>query len=919
VKDHKGFQGIIIIKKSFPKGIKRDKQKVKNNWMSNEIAFYGAFPHWKGGCALLGLTKISKRIIDGFFLYVLVFGVVTGGRGVLYAQVSLPKEPTEQSPLSTQTIQPDPSKFRVGSFLLNPVLTVSELYDDNIFATRKDEQDDFITIISPSLQIQSDWKQHKLNVLSGANIARYANDDLQNYEDYWVEADGRYDLSGRANVFGGARFSHLHIPRTSPNEVFGLKPTIYREIGSHMGIFKRWENVSIRLGGTFERLDFDDVPSNTGEINNDDRDRNSYGAGSRLGYLLSPRYEAFFQGAYDNRTYDAARCCASGGSLFDRNSQGFNIATGLNLKLTDTLTAELLGGYLSQNYADSSLKDVSTVDFGGLFRWRAAPATTVRGFLDRSVEETIVEGASSYVNTQVGARVSHRIEPRLTVNVNFGYSHVDFQGISRLDHVIEGGAGFKYRFHPNFFLTADYQLLHRDSNVRTVDYFQNLVQVGIGGELPASFSTIASKPLETVGNHTDRSTDLTWSGFYADLPWSGFYLGGQAGFGGITSKLSGPRGSGGTLDADFGDHGFTEGAFGGYGITYRQWYVGAEIEGEASQAKWDHNRSLGGRMFSVEKVAEYGGAFRFGYALKNVALLYGRVGFARTEFRTKYNHEGISTSQDDDQTGLRVGGGVEVPMTDHLFGRFDYTYTDYGGAYKVNFGNGFDKFENSETLFRLGVGYRFHEDSPEQLGKIQAPDLSGFYAGAQAGYGTLNTDLDALQTDSGGDRTLAADFGGQGATGSIFAGYGLSWHQWYLGLELEAEASRSSWDHARDPSGRDFSVDKKGGYGASGRLGYVLSNGVLLYGRGGIVRTKFITQYEKGTNTDNWVDDDEKQYGWRVGLGTEIPATERLFLRFDYSYTDYNSYSITTPHTNADTVEFDNRESLFRVGGGVRF
>ena len=54
-------------------------------------------------------------------------------------------------------------------------------------------------------------------------------------------------------------------------------------------------------------------------------------------------------------------------------------------------------------------------------------------------------------------------------------------------------------------------------------------------------------------------------------------------------------------------------------------------------------------------------------------------------------------------------------------------------------------------------------------------------------------------------------------------------------------------------------------------------------------------------------------------LGTEIPATERLFLRFDYTYTDYNSYSITTSHTNPDIVDFDNRESLFRVGGGIRF
>ena len=875
----------------------------------------GFFREGRGGRqAARGDTheQIRGSMVAGYTgrLCVLILGgiVMFGDRAT--AQVSLPKEPTEQSVLSKQSRSPDVSAYRVGSFLLSPSLTLSELYDDNIFATRKDERDDFITILSPSLHLRSDWTQHKFNVLTGANVARYLHDGLQDYEDYWVEADGRYDLSGKANVFGGARFSHLHIPRTSPNEVFGIRPTIYREIGSHVGVFRQWEDLSMRLGGTFERLDFDDVGTITGEIDNDDRDRNSFGAGSRLGYALSTRYEAFVQGAYDRRMYDASRCCESGGTPVHRDSQGFNVAAGLNLDFSETLNAELLGGYLSQDYVDSNLKDVKSLDFGGLLRWRASPTTTIRGFLDRSVEETIVSGASSYLHTQVGAKVTHKVLPRLTVNVNLGYSHVDFQGIRRLDHVIEGGAGFKYAVHPNFFVTADYQLLHRDSNVPTVDYFQNLIQVGIGGELPAAFSGNGSTVDAMTENVALPNTET---------PWSGLYIGGQVGFGGLMSELAGPRGAGGTLDADFGEKGFTGGGFAGYGQTFRHWYVGAELESEASQAKWDHSGNPDRRVFSVEKVVGYGGAFRVGYALRNVALVYGRVGFIRTEFTTDYSHEGVPTSQDDEQTGFRVGAGVEVAMTDHLFSRFDYTYTDYGNAYRVNFGNGLDRFDNRETLFRLGIGYRFHEDSQEDPAQIRFRDLSGFYAGAQAGYGNLNTEVDALQTDAGGDTTLEADFGGSGAIGSVFAGYGYVWRQWYLSFELEAEASRLSWDHARDPSGRDFSVDKKGGYGGSARLGYVLHNGVLVYGRGGMVRSKFITQYQKGTNPDNWVDDDETQYGWRIGLGTEVPATDRIFLRFDYTYTDYNAYSITTPHTNADTIDFDNRESLFRVGGGVRF
>jgi hypothetical protein len=42
-------------------------------------------------------------------------------------------------------------------------------------------------------------------------------------------------------------------------------------------------------------------------------------------------------------------------------------------------------------------------------------------------------------------------------------------------------------------------------------------------------------------------------------------------------------------------------------------------------------------------------------------------------------------------------------------------------------------------------------------------------------------------------------------------------------------------------------------------------------------------------------------------------------VRLDYTYTDYNSYSFVTSQGAADSIEFDNDESLFRLGLGIRF
>jgi opacity protein-like surface antigen len=105
-------------------------------------------------------------------------------------------------------------------------------------------------------------------------------------------------------------------------------------------------------------------------------------------------------------------------------------------------------------------------------------------------------------------------------------------------------------------------------------------------------------------------------------------------------------------------------------------------------------------------------------------------------------------------------------------------------------------------------------------------------------------------------------------------------------------------------------------------VGYVLGNGGLLYGRVGAMQTRFNTLYRKGAGVGNWIDRSDDLSGTRYGFGAEIPASESAFVRMDYSYTRYDSVSFVTTHeggTNPDAMEFENSESLVRLGLGFRF
>ena len=62
----------------------------------------------------------------------------------------------------------DPLGMRAGSFLIYPRLGLQETYNDNIFAVESDEQDDFITLVRPQLDVRSDWTNHAVDLRAGA-------------------------------------------------------------------------------------------------------------------------------------------------------------------------------------------------------------------------------------------------------------------------------------------------------------------------------------------------------------------------------------------------------------------------------------------------------------------------------------------------------------------------------------------------------------------------------------------------------------------------------------------------------------------------------------------------------------------------------------------------------------------------------
>jgi hypothetical protein len=127
----------------------------------------------------------------------------------------------------------DPLGVRMGSFLFFPQLGVAARYDDNLFASETGEIDDTITVVSPEFRLQSDWNNHALNFVAGAEAGYYADNSTEDYVDYFAGADTRLDVTRASKISASAMYSILHEARGDPEaDDAALEPTDYSRLAA---------------------------------------------------------------------------------------------------------------------------------------------------------------------------------------------------------------------------------------------------------------------------------------------------------------------------------------------------------------------------------------------------------------------------------------------------------------------------------------------------------------------------------------------------------------------------------------------------------------------------------------------------------------------------------------------------------------
>jgi opacity protein-like surface antigen len=725
---------------------------------------------------------------------------------------------------------------------------------------------------------------------ASASIGRYAKYTTENYEDFNLTADGLYRFAPTMFGVWGVSFGRAHEPRDSvdPSDLVGINPTVYYKAGAYGALSKRFGDNTLKLGITYDGYNFLNnqtfIPPYV--INNDDRDRNMYTAGSRLTHDLGNSNRIFVEGSLDVRDY----LHTPDDNGFQRDSSGARAAIGWQTAVGENGKAEIFGGLMYQNYQDPRFATILAPDFGALYSWQS-DGLTFNASIGRTLEETTLYGVSSYINTVTKFQVSQNLPGNMRLYGGAAYSDRNFQGDGRSDQVTNYWLGARKYYTPYLYLGAEASFEETDSNRPVNDYTESRIMARLGIE-------------STKAYDKDQMQPADWSN-------SGFYVGAGADITLMGTMLAGPRQAGtGSLIADFGAFGPAGRILAGWGADLEKTYLGLEIDGTLSDAHWNHSRSPGGRVFSVDEQESFGFSFLGGRRLAGGSLAYGRAGLRSAKFVTEYATAGASASYSDSYLGFEYGLGVRTPITGSLALSLEYVHAQYPDYVAGAGRRAFDRFANVTESARIALTYHFGGIRGAGSKADEIRSYEGAYWGLQAGLGGLSS---LTRGNRQASSVLTADFGDHGYLGGGLAGYNFQYGRFVAGGEVDASYSHEIWDLEREPAGRVFYVSKQASAGISARAGYVLDAGALVYGRIGAVTAQFrndLSTMGASLSDTYW------HGGFRYGGGIEVPMDDKSQMRFDYSITDYGTLSLATP---SGLETYDTKESLFRVGYVRRF
>lgn len=194
---------------------------------------------------------------------------------------------------------------------------------------------------------------------------------------------------------------------------------------------------------------------------------------------------------------------------------------------------------------------------------------------------------------------------------------------------------------------------------------------------------------------------------------------------------------------------------------------------------------------------------------------------------------------------------------------------------------------------------------------IAEGNFTGFYAGANLGYGTGKVDFN---NNLAAPASTKADLSVSGMIGGLHGGYQYQIESFVLGAE--AALSLSNTEGSVTTSAIKSALKRKNSFILAGRLGYVMNSNLLPYVKLGWDNASFEQKTTGSVTAANNISKSKRINGFVAGLGLDALVGQNFMVGGEWSYTFYSKTTLVGGATNNSSTP---RIADFKVRLGYKF
>ena len=343
-------------------------------------------------------------------------------------------------------------------YTLEPSLSLSEEYNDNIFLDPSDRESDFITYVSPGIDITARTINSQLKLGYSPSFSFYSSNSELNETAHRFSANGNFTLSERLSLTLMDTFvksSELSDIRTI-EDLGPVTGRIERRLHTISGSvsYRLRNNLFFTAGASYFDTDYEEPGFD--EVK-------SYSGNTGLSYRYSERTTVSANARYTKYDYK-----------LDSDATGQDYTLGVIRKLTPTLTLSLTGGLIITEIEETGESDTgfsSGVDLTKSF---------TRGNATVSYRRTVIPGIESGTPIEsqtISLSLTRPMTEKFTASLSASYSN--FESIEPdLEDTDETAfnTDLSYSLRPWASLALSYRYVdHNDKIFDTGDYYNHIM------------------------------------------------------------------------------------------------------------------------------------------------------------------------------------------------------------------------------------------------------------------------------------------------------------------------------------------------------------------------------------------------------------------------------------------------------------